>query len=64
MVGFRLPVINQPKENIINELLKRVAKAALLTIVPILIQAFSERYLSEEEAWEEPLDDEDQENSN
>ncbi|WP_372870900.1 hypothetical protein [Shewanella sp.] len=63
-MGFRLPVINQPKENIINELLKRVAKAALLTIVPILIQAFTERYLSEEEAWEEPLDDEDQENRN
>ncbi len=64
MVSFWLPVINPQKENIINELLRRVAKAALLTIVPILIQAFTERYLSDEEAWEEPLDEGDQENRN
>lgn len=41
--------------------MKSVAKAALLTIVPILIQAFVERYLSDEERWENEGSDSDQE---
>ncbi|MDN5501694.1 MAG: hypothetical protein L0G80_17405 [Shewanella sp.] len=49
------------RRNIISELMKSVAKAALLTIVPILIQAFVERYLSDEERWENEESDSDQE---
>lgn len=48
------------RRSIINELLKQVAKAALLTIVPILIQAFADRYLSEEEPWANEGSDDDQ----
>ena len=60
MVGIRLPERLSGRRNIINELLKKVAKAALLTIVPILIQAFAERYLSDEEPWANIDVDEDQ----
>ncbi|MCL2910732.1 hypothetical protein [Shewanella aquimarina] len=46
--------------------MKQVAKAALLTIVPILIQAFADEYLSGEDPWvnhqsNHGLDDEDNE---
>lgn len=47
------------EENAINELFKQVAKAALITVVPILIQAFIDRFLDDEELWMEyPEDDE------
>jgi len=61
VVGFRLPEYQPYRRNNISELLKKVAKAALLTIVPILIQAFVERYLSDEERWENEGSDSDQE---
>jgi len=61
VVGFRLPEYQPNRRNNISELLKKVAKAALLTIVPILIQAFVERYLSDEERWENEGSDSDQE---
>ena len=46
-----LGIYQKIRRTIINELMKQVAKAALLTIVPILIQAFADRYLSDEEPW-------------
>ncbi|AVV82490.1 hypothetical protein GCM10007984_15050 [Shewanella putrefaciens] len=61
MVSFRLPKCQPYRRNNISELLKKVAKAALLTIVPILIQAFVERYLADEEQWENEGSDSDQE---
>jgi hypothetical protein len=61
VVSFRLPECQPYRRNNISELLKKVAKAALLTIVPILIQAFVERYLADEERWENKESDSDQE---
>ncbi|MGB2519273.1 hypothetical protein [Shewanella algae] len=54
-----LSFVNLQEDQAITELLRQVAKTALLTIVPIIVHALTEHYLSEENDWNEPLENED-----